>query len=116
MEQSIKVLDEGLTLFSEEELDNRCYIYLSLSETRGTCPYCGMVSDKTHSIYEKKLFSYEMDGKKIAVILLNRKMFCKNENCGHKTFAYRINYPCDFQERIVKFKSDIKDMHVVSSL
>ncbi|MBS5587374.1 MAG: transposase [[Clostridium] spiroforme] len=62
------------------------------------CPYCGRPSQKCHSKYKKSFNDLPMHGKNVVIEIINRKMFCNNPNCSHKTFAETY----DFIERSQK--------------
>ncbi|MDR1617215.1 MAG: transposase family protein [Syntrophomonadaceae bacterium] len=54
------------------------------------CPYCATPSTKVHSCYPRKFSDLPIQGKKVTIIIENRKMFCQNPDCGHKTFAEKF--------------------------
>lgn len=51
------------------------------------CPYCGEESSRKHSSYKKTFMDIPLNNKKVLIRISNRKMFCDNNNCSHKTFA-----------------------------
>ncbi|WP_196795801.1 transposase family protein [Thermoanaerobacterium thermosaccharolyticum] len=51
------------------------------------CSFCGQTSTKVHSHYKRSFQDLPIQGKKVIVILNNRKMFCTNLDCPHTTFA-----------------------------
>jgi transposase len=63
----------------------RLYVHSSRNEV--VCPYCGAVSDKVHSVYFRKFRDLPILGNKAEIIINNRKYFCPNPECDHKTFA-----------------------------
>ncbi|MDR1157327.1 MAG: transposase family protein [Oscillospiraceae bacterium] len=87
MDELVKLLDENLAYEHHEIIDDILYIYVASARQEAVCPYCGSTSDKTHSRYERRFRDLPIQGKKTEVVLFNRKMFCPNERCGHKTFA-----------------------------
>jgi transposase len=63
------------------------------SRRRGArCPYCGKISEKTHSRYQRVLNDLPIQGKKVKIILNNRKFFCANKKCARTTFAETFNF------------------------
>jgi transposase len=56
------------------------------------CPYCGKPSSKVHSHYKRSFQDLPMQGKKVKIILNNRKMFCNNPDCNHTTFAENFDF------------------------
>jgi len=59
---------------------------------QATCPYCGETSGKVHSRYVRKLSDLPIQGRKVKLLLHNRKYFCVNPNCVHKTFAEQFSF------------------------
>jgi transposase len=63
------------------------------SERQGArCPYCGKISEKTHSRYRRVLNDLPIQGKKVKIILNNRKFFCENNKCAQTTFAETFDF------------------------
>jgi len=87
MEELIKFLDEELVYKSHEILGDTIYIHVSSSREMALCPYCGTVSNRVHSRYERRFKDLPIQGKKVEIVLENLKYFCKNPECTHKTFA-----------------------------
>ena len=54
---------------------------------KAICPYCGEESKKIHSRYVRKLQDLPIQGKKVFLLLSNKKYFCMNKACSRKTFA-----------------------------
>ena len=62
-------------------------LYVHSTKKEAVCPYCGSVSDKVHSMYFRKFRDLPIQGRKAEIIINNRKFFCANADCNHKTFA-----------------------------
>jgi transposase len=56
------------------------------------CPYCGHTSIWVHSRYKRKLQDLPILGKKVTLIIDNRKFFCMHADCSHKTFAESFSF------------------------
>ena len=56
------------------------------------CPYCGKVSSKIHSVYQREIQDIPIQNKQTIVLLNTRKMFCSNPACDHKTFSERFDF------------------------
>ena len=87
MNELIKLLDNDLEYVSHEIDDDVIHIYVVSSRKEAICPYCGQSSGRVHSHYERGFFDLPMQGKKVEIIILNRKLRCGNPDCRHKTFA-----------------------------
>lgn len=87
MDEIIKMLGENLEYISHEIKDGTIFIYVASKREEAICPYCGQISVKVHSCYPRTFQDLPIQGKKVKIVLDNRKFFCKNEDCGHKTFA-----------------------------
>ena len=87
MNYFVKLLDENLKYIKHKIVDNILKIWVESSKSDVTCPYCGTKSSKVHSHYERSFQDLPMQDKKVIIIINNRKMFCNNQLCNHKTFA-----------------------------
>lgn len=92
MDEFIKLLDKNLEYVNHEIINNICYITVISNRKEVRCPYCGQMSEKVHSIYERTFQDLPIQGKKVIMILKNRKMFCNNPDCDHTTFAERFTF------------------------
>ena len=72
MDEFIKLLDPSLDYISHEIIGDTIFI---------------RVASKRHSAYERSFQDLPVMGMKSRIIIENRKMFCTNPECGHKTFA-----------------------------
>jgi len=81
METLIKMLDNNLKLNSYEIIDGTIYLYVESTKLGLQCPLCGAISTRVHSHYERSFQDLPIQGKKVVVIINNRKMFCDDSNC-----------------------------------
>ena len=87
MEELVKLLDESLEYIEHEIFDGIIYIQVASIHESAFCPYCGTESHRIHSRYERRFQDLPIQGKKVEIILNNRKYFCENPACTQKTFA-----------------------------
>lgn len=92
MDEFIKQLDKHLDYLSHEMTDDEVIIYVKSNRTEVECPYCRKVSPKCHSTYERSFQDLPIVGKKTKIIIVNRKMLCKNPECTHTTFAETYDF------------------------
>jgi len=92
MEEVVTLLSEELQYIGHEVSETGIELYVESASEQARCPYCGAVSSKVHSTYLRKLQDLPMQGKKVVVYLTNRKYFCVNEPCEHRTFAERFTF------------------------
>lgn len=92
MDDFIKILDKNLEYISHRIEGNTCYIEVKSNRDTAVCPYCGMISAKVHSMYDRSFQDLPISGKKVIIILHNKKLFCNNPGCAHKTFAERFDF------------------------
>jgi len=92
MDEIIKMLDENLAYTSHAIQEGRIFIYVESNREEAICPYCNESSIWIHSHYPRKLQDLPMLGSKVTIIINNRKYFCRNQGCRHKTFAERFNF------------------------
>jgi transposase len=117
MDDLVKLLDENLAYEHHEIIDDMLYLYVASVRQEAVCPYCGSTSDKVHSRYERRFRDLPIQGKKTEIVLLNRKMFCSNNRCGHKTFAetfaclpHKAKRSMRLTEEIVKISLEVSSV------
>ena len=87
MEELIRLLDENLEYERHEMHENKIMIYVKSRRTEIECPLCGTTSKKVHSTYLRKFQDLPISGKKVTIVITNKKYFCNNTGCENKTFA-----------------------------
>ena len=92
MDEFIKLLDPSLDYISHEIIGDTIFIRVASNREEAACPYCGHASSKRHSAYERSFQDLPVMGMKSRIIIKNRKMFCTNPECGHKTFAETFGF------------------------
>lgn len=92
MEELLTSPDEDIEYVSSELIDDTIEIKIESRRSMGICPYCGKTSEKIHSHYTRILQDLPIQGKKVRLILNNRKYFCVNKKCMHKTFAETFDF------------------------
>ena len=63
------------------------HLFVRCCNNHGICPYCGTLSDKVHSKYDRTLVDLSILGKVVTIHMASRKFFCSNAECRKKTFA-----------------------------
>ena len=111
MQDLITELEKELRYLRHEIQDGRIVVEVESIRERVACPYCGKISEKVHSQYERKLQDLPMSGKKVRIVLRNKKYYCANEGCAHKTFAEGYEF---FERRATKTKRLQKEIERVS--
>ena len=87
MDELVKRIDSYFEYVSHEIENGVIRMYVKSNRQAAQCPYCGTVSNKAHSMYYRKFRDLPIQDKKVEVVICNRKYFCVNPDCGHKTFA-----------------------------
>lgn len=68
--------------------DMRTYhVYAQCNLPHGVCPYCGCVSHRVHSRYQRTITDLSILGHPVVITFEARKFFCHNPACRRKTFA-----------------------------
>jgi transposase len=93
--------DERLRYVSHESNGDDFIIYVESSDMEAQCPYCGTSSQRIHSTYTRKLQDLPIQGKKVRLHLKNKKYFCRNPECAHRTFAEQFEF---YEPKSVKTK------------
>ncbi len=92
MDEFIKILDPSLDYIEHITKDKKCIITVESNRKEVICPYCGMASAKPHSVYKKEFQDLPIQDNQIIILIRNRKMFCLNPRCSHKTFSERFDF------------------------
>ena len=87
MDELVKRIDPHFAYQWHEIEDGIMRVHVRSTRKNAECPYCGSVSKQVHSIYPRKFRDLPIQGMKVEIIISNRKFFCPNEECAHKTFA-----------------------------
>ena len=87
MDELVKAVDPNFEYESHTIDGGIMRLFVRSTRKAAACPYCGTVSEKVHSIYFRKFRDLPIQDKKAEIVINNRKFFCPNEECGHKTFA-----------------------------
>lgn len=69
MDEFIKLLDPNLHYLRHEISDEELLIYVESERLDVKCPYCGQLSSRRHSMYERSFQDLPMMGKKTNIIL-----------------------------------------------
>lgn len=92
MDEFIKLLDENLDYLEHKIMDDTIIIFVASNRKEVACPYCGEKSFRVHSTYDRSFQDLPIQGKKVKVVIDNRKMFCDNRECSHTTFAETFDF------------------------
>lgn len=87
MDELVKTIDPNFEYTHHETENGVMRIYVRSIRQEAQCPYCRAISNKVHSIYYRKFHDLPIQGKKVEIVIDNRKYFCVNPDCSHKTFA-----------------------------
>ena len=87
MKDFITALDPNYQLDKYYIKNNVAVFYISSKMSEVKCPYCGTLSSKVHSSYEREIQNLPMQNRKVILLVKTRKMFCSNCKCEKKTFS-----------------------------
>ena len=93
MEQEIiKLLDPNLECIRCKLKKQQIVFEAQSIKEEVPCPYCGSLSSKVHSIYQREIQDIPLQDKQTIILLNTRKMFCINPACDRKTFSERFDF------------------------
>lgn len=87
MKDFITALDPNYQPDKYHIKNNVAVFYISSKMSEVKCPYCGTLSSKVHSSYEREIQDLPMQNRKVILLVKTRKMFCSNCKCEKKTFS-----------------------------
>lgn len=87
MQELLTLLDKNL-IYDGHGIDNGNFVIKAHSGNPVCkCRYCGKESSSVHSTYVRSVQDLPIQGHTTILLLTSRKMFCRNPQCGHKTFS-----------------------------
>ena len=89
--QFILPSDVPLTAATISVLHDVVYIHARVCQSECSCPICHRSSNRIHSKYVRELSDLPISGFRVRIILLARKYFCDNPECGRKIFTERFD-------------------------
>jgi len=101
MLELLKELDENLALEGYEVNDDELHIRVESARTHVSCSYCGQETNKPHSRTIRTIKDLPILGKKVKLLLKQKKYFCNNSDCAYKTFVERFDF---FEPKATKTK------------
>lgn len=112
MEELIHALDPQLSYEFHEFKTDHLDITVSSNRSHARCPYCGQFSSRIHSVYPKSFQDLPVQGHKVTIHLMNRKFFCVNPACDHKTFSERFDCIADNAKRTKRLEQEIINLAI----
>lgn len=87
METIIKDLDSNYKLIKYRNKPETIVFEIANKATEAKCPYCGAVSSRVHSTYQREIQDLPIQNKKVVLLVSTRKFFCDNDLCTRRTFS-----------------------------
>lgn len=110
MDTLVKMLDKNLDHIENKIEGDNLYLFVTSNRTSVKCPFCGAVSTKAHSTYERSFQDLPIQDKKVIIVLTNRKMFCHNQDCSRKTFAERFEFSDYKSKKTKRLENTIREV------
>jgi len=115
MKELVRLLDKHLKYEGHEINENEIHIQVTSRRKVLKCPYCGVKSKKSHSIYRRTVQDMPICGKKVYIEIVNRKMFCVNKKCAKKTFSERYEFVGAKGKKSLRLEKEIINIAMNSS-
>lgn len=87
LDEFIKLLNQDYELVQYQIKDSTIIFHIQSSKEELKCPFCGSKSVSVHSVYQREIQDLPIQDRRVILLVDTRKMFCKNSECPHKTFA-----------------------------
>ena len=88
----IRGLDNQLVCDNYRMKDTQIIFYISSSTKMAECPFCGEMSSRVHSHYQREVQDLPIHDRQTILLLDTRKMRCQNPACNHATFSERFGF------------------------
>ena len=92
MEEFVRELGNHFCLDDYIIKDSEIIFKISSTESEMKCPYCGELSRKVHSNYQREIQDLPLQNKKSILLVNTRKFICSNPACSKKTFSERLPF------------------------
>lgn len=92
MEEFVRELGEDFVLDNCIIKSDAVIFKIFSKTTEMKCPYCGGLSRKVHSTYEREIQDLPLQNKKTILLVQTRKFLCLNPECRKKTFSERLPF------------------------
>lgn len=92
MREIVEMLSKQVEYVSHENLCDEIIIHIKSREDVAYCPYCGELSTRVHSRYNRRLQDLPIQGRKVKLKIERRKYFCTNPECAHGTFVEAFDF------------------------
>lgn len=89
MNDIIKHLNPDYELLHYKATKSQFIFMIAPKKDSSFCPYCGTLSTKVHSCYQREIQDLPLQGKQSILLVDTRKFFCTNPECKHTTFSER---------------------------
>jgi transposase len=81
----------GFTVENVAIEPDRIVVAITAAAATCQCPLCGVISDRIHSRYERKLTDLPVAGRCTLLILQARRFFCDEPGCVRRVFVERFD-------------------------
>ena len=107
MEEFIRELGEDFCLDNYIIKDSEVIFKISSAKLEMRCPYCGELSRKVHSTYQREVQDLPLQNKKTILLVKTRKFICSNPACSKKTFSERLPFVDTKGEKTYRLENSI---------
>lgn len=115
MQSLINLLDKNLKYINNEIKKDTITIEVESNRESFKCPNCNVTSNKVHSRYERSFQDLPILGKKVVIVLSNRKFLCKNSECNKTTFAETFDFISSKSKKTKRLEEEIIKLSVNTS-
>lgn len=92
MDEFIKSLDQDYELVQYHIKNSQVVFQIQSGKRELTYPFCGAKTMYVLSTYQREIPELPIQDKQVILLVDTRKMFCKNPECPHKTFAEKHSF------------------------
>ena len=107
MNELIRMLDEDYELYGYRLKGQNIIMEIGSTVKSLRCPYCGIISHKVHSRYQRDIQDLPIQGKHVVLLVTTRKMFCSNPGCQNKTFSERHPFVAVNGRKTIRLENSI---------
>jgi len=109
MQEFIDLLSPNIKLISYIQNGDTFIFDVESKIEKPICPYCHKSASRKHSTYTKSFMDLPLNNNKVLIRVKNRKMFCDNKECKHKTFAETYDFVDRKSKKTNRLKKYILD-------
>jgi transposase len=104
---SLLLPDSGLTIQSVNPQEKVLECRIHSQTTLAPCPACKQEQAAVYSHYQRKVADLPWSDLSVRLLIVVRRIFCRNDDCSRKTFAERPSFVLPYARRTTRLNQNL---------